>query len=218
LIACFLSSAILILNKHTNSSQYTVLGVKAITTRTVFLYKFLSKPDKIGSITPSSSFLTKRMLENLPWDKIDTIVELGAGTGVFTDFIAANKKESCRVVVLQEDPEMRKNLRSNHPTFLYGAKAEKLNWLLQRYDLPQVDCIISGLPFATFSESLREEIMMAVHRSLKPDGIFLAFQYSLQMKATLQRYFSELKASFVPLNIPPAFVYRCTTKKTSISS
>lgn len=183
-----------------------------LTTRAVFLYKFFLHPNKIGSVTPSSSFLTKKMLVNLPWDKIDTIVELGAGTGVFTNFIAENKKESCQVIILEEDPEMQEILRANHPAFLYGTKAEKLGSLLERYNLPQADCIVSGLPFAAFPVALREEIMTAVHRSLKPDGIFIAFQYSLQMKKMLQKYFSETKISFVPLNIPPAFIYRCKNK------
>jgi len=59
-------------------------------TRAAFLYKFIQKPKEIGSIVPSSSFLTKKMLMNLPWDHIETIVELGAGTGVFTKFITVS--------------------------------------------------------------------------------------------------------------------------------
>jgi len=184
-----------------------------MTTRAVFLYKFFLKPTKVGSVTPSSSFLTRKMLASLPWDKIETIAELGAGTGVFTNFIAENKNKSCQVVVVEEDYEMRKMLHVKHPDFFYGTKAEKLDWLLQRYNLPQVDCIISGLPFAAFPESQREEIMAAIHRSLKPDGVFIAFQYSLQMKKMLKRSFSELIISFVPFNMPPAFVYRCKHKK-----
>jgi phospholipid N-methyltransferase len=180
-----------------------------MTTRAIFLYKFFLKPTKIESVTPSSSFLTRKMLGNLPWDKIETIAELGAGTGVFTNFIAENKNKSCQVVVIEEDFEMRKMLRVNHPEFFYGTKAEKLDWLLQRNNLPQVDCIISGLPFAAFTEPQREEIMAAIHRSLKPGGVFVAFQYSLQMKKTLKKTFSELRISFVPLNMPPAFVYHC---------
>lgn len=180
-----------------------------LTTRAAFLCKFLLKPTKIGSITPSSAFLTRKMLADLPWGEIDTIAELGAGTGVFTNFIAGNKKESCRVIVIEEDAEMRELLGARHPAFLYGSKAEKLDWLLQRYNLPQVDCIVSGLPFAAFSQEQREKIISAVDRSLKPGGLFIAFQYSLQMKKMLKNTFEELQVSFVPLNIPPAFVYSC---------
>ncbi|WP_425058125.1 Ornithine lipid N-methyltransferase [Sporomusa carbonis] len=180
-----------------------------MTERIVFLNKFIMEPKKIGSITPSSSFLTRKMLGKLPWNKIETIIELGAGTGVFTNYISENKKELCRVLVVEQDFKMQEALRIKYPAFYYGAKAEKLDRLLQKYDLPQVDCVVSGLPFAVFPDSVRHEIMMAVDRSLKPGGIFVAFQYSLQMRKTLKQYFSELKISFVLLNLPPAFVYYC---------
>lgn len=180
-----------------------------ISDRVAFLNKFIMEPKKIGSITPSSSFLSNKMLSELPWDRIETIMELGAGTGVFTKYIAENKKETCQVFVIERDFKMRKALQNNYPIFHYGAKAERLDWLLHRHNLIQVDCIISGLPFAAFSEPLRAEIMAAVHRSLKPRGIFVAFQYSQQMKKTLKTYFSKVLIGFVPLNIPPAFVYYC---------
>ena len=40
------------------------------------------------------------MLAALPWDQIDSIVELGAGTGVFTEYIAAHKKDTCQAVII----------------------------------------------------------------------------------------------------------------------
>ncbi|WP_165866045.1 class I SAM-dependent methyltransferase [Lucifera butyrica] len=153
--------------------------------------------------------MTKKMLATLPWDKIETIAELGAGTGVFTNFIAQNKREACRVLIIEQDLEMREALQTKFSSFYYGTNAEKLDVLLQRYDLPQVNCIVSGLPFATFSVTLRNEIMEAINRSLKPGGIFVAFQYSLQMRKVLKQHFSEIEIEFVPLNLPPAFVYRC---------
>jgi len=180
-----------------------------LTSNTTFLYKFIRKPKEIGSVVPSSSFLTRKMLANLPWNHIETLVELGAGTGVFTEFITENKKESCQIFVVEHDYDMRKNLKDKYPAFHYGAKAEKLDWLLQRHDLSQVDCIVSGLPFAAFSEFLREKIILEVSQALKPGGIFVAFQYSLQMRKTLKRHFSEVIIGFAPLNIPPAFVYYC---------
>lgn len=38
---------------------------------------------------------------------------------------------------------------------------------------------------------------------------FVAFQYSLQMKNMLNNYFDKVTIDFVPLNMPPAFVYYC---------
>ena len=47
-----------------------------MTTNATFLYKFIQKPKEIGSVVPSSSFLTKKMLANLPWDNIETLVAI----------------------------------------------------------------------------------------------------------------------------------------------
>ena len=183
--------------------------IQFMRTRAAFLYKFIQKPKAIGSVAPSSSFLTRKMLANLPWDNIETLVELSAGTGVFTEFITENKKESCQIFVIEQDSDMREALQTKFPTCYFGTRAEKLDWLIQRYEIPQVDCIVSGLPFAAFSETLRDKIMLAIYHSLKPGGIFVAFQYSLQMRKSLKKYFNEVVIGFVPLNMPPAFVYYC---------
>nr|WP_092074431.1 methyltransferase [Dendrosporobacter quercicolus]NSL49697.1 methyltransferase [Dendrosporobacter quercicolus DSM 1736]SDM94741.1 Phospholipid N-methyltransferase [Dendrosporobacter quercicolus] len=180
-----------------------------MTERVEFLVKFIREPRKIGSITPSSVFLTRKMLARLPWNELGTIVELGAGTGVFTKYIADNKKTATEVVVIEQDFRMRESLRERYPSFYYGARAEQLAGLLNAYHLPPADCIVSGLPFAAFDVRLRERILTAVTQSLQQDGVFIAFQYSLQMRKILQQHFSEVRIGFVPLNMPPAFVYYC---------
>lgn len=182
---------------------------------TYFLRKFILQPQRIGSITPSSMFLTKRMLENLPWQELDTIVELGAGTGVFSEYIACNKKKSCKVLLIEQDQEMREALQVRYPEFYVGTDAEKLPWLLYEYGLARVDCIISGLPFALFTQRLQHQIMRGVTASLKPDGTFRAYQYSLQMRKTFNKCFSEVTINLEPLNIPPAFVYYCRSPRVS---
>lgn len=180
---------------------------------TYFLWKFILHPQKIGSITPSSMFLTKRMLENLPWEELDIIVELGAGTGVFSDYIARNKKKSCQVLLVEQDQKMREALQVRYPEFYIGADAEKLPWLLYEYDLAHADCIISGLPFALFTPKMQNQIMRGITECLEPEGIFRACQYSLQMRKIFTNCFREVTIDFEPWNIPPAFVYYCRSPK-----
>lgn len=179
------------------------------TERALFLNKFFTEPLMIGSITPSSSFLAKKMLESLPWEELDVIVELGAGTGIFTDYIARYKKPSCRVLVIEQDAQMREALRRRHPDFFYGSRAERTHWFLEKYNLPPADCIISGLPFANFSDMLRADILLSIDQSLKTNGQLVAFQYSLQMKSLFKKHFPQVSVGFELLNLPPAFIYRC---------
>lgn len=177
--------------------------------RAEFMLRFLEEPAKIGSITPSSMFLARKMLGELPWPELDTIVELGAGTGVFTGYISQHKQKSAKTLVVEQDRSMRKTLRERYPEFFYGTRAEELPALLRYFNLPQADCVISGLPFATFSKEERNQVLLAVSQSLKTNGVFVAFQYSLQMRSLVKKYFREVRIRFAPLNFPPAFIYYC---------
>lgn len=177
--------------------------------RLTFLSKFIKSPGSIGSITPSSNYLTAKMLNKLPWERINTIIELGAGTGVFTKQICEKMKPSSTVIVFEKDSEMRKRLELMYPKCYFSSDAENISRVLLELKLTEVDCIISGLPFACFPQYIRENILFNIVASLKHEGDFIAFQYSLQMKKLFSQSFREVRVSLVPLNIPPAFVYRC---------
>jgi phospholipid N-methyltransferase len=174
-----------------------------------FLYKFLQSPQTVGSITPSSRFLADMMLKHIDWENAHSVVELGAGTGILTRNIYERKHSNCQVIVFERDQEMRKNLEDLYPTFHFHSNAKDIYKGIQLMGVQEVDCVISGLPFANFPEELQDGIMEGVLKSLKPGGLFIAFQYSLQMKKKLAYYFDDVDVSFVPLNFPPAFVYIC---------
>lgn len=175
----------------------------------IFLSKFIESPFKVGSITPSSRFLAKKMLEPIDWENVRAVAELGAGTGAFTRHIHTVKSPNCKVAVFEKDDEMREQLYTKYPDLKYFEDALNLSENVQSIGISSLDAVVSGLPFALFEESDRETIINEVIHSLKPDGTFVTFQYSLQMKTLLSRKFSHVYISFVPLNLPPAFVYVC---------
>ncbi|OEF95608.1 class I SAM-dependent methyltransferase [Desulfuribacillus alkaliarsenatis] len=177
--------------------------------KATFLYKFIKKPKQIGSITPSSRYLVRKMLETVDFNKTNSVVELGAGTGVITQEIYNSKKSDTDFYIFEYDDEMRAVLKNIYKTAAYCKDAYELKDTLSSYGASEVDCIISCLPLATFSETGRQAIMEQVIESLSDDGIFVAYQYSLQMKQLLSKNFSKVTIQFVPLNIPPAFIYIC---------
>lgn len=174
-----------------------------------FFYKFLQSPKDVGSVIPSSSFLTERMLRPIDWAGTRAIAELGAGTGVFTKAIHAQVRPGTKVAVFEKDEQMRGRLAEEYPEFSCFDNAGSLTGALRSMGLERVDCIVSGLPFANFAPEQREKILGEVQAALRPGGLFIAFQYSLQMKPLLQKRFDHVSISFVPWNIPPAFVYLC---------
>ncbi|WP_027414753.1 class I SAM-dependent methyltransferase [Aneurinibacillus terranovensis] len=175
----------------------------------LFLSKFLQSPKTVGSITPSSRFLARAMVNPIDWPATESIAELGAGTGIFTRYLHELKHPGCKVMVFERDDNMRNRLESLYPDLYYHDNAVEIYSAMKKHHINQFDYVISGLPFMNFSQELRDAIMEGVEKSLKPGGMFIAFQYSLQMKKQLEQRFNRLDINFVPINIPPAFVYCC---------
>jgi phospholipid N-methyltransferase len=180
-----------------------------LTDRVDFFLKFVKQPGKIGSITPSSGVLAHRLMNSLPWESIRSVVELGAGTGVFTKYIDDRRRADCSVLVFEQNPEMRESLMNRFPHFYYGEKAETLRRTLQDLELEQVDCVISGLPLAVFPDTTRKRLIGQINKSLAPGGLLIAFQYSPLLTGLFKGFFSEVRVEFVLKNMPPAFIYRC---------
>lgn len=175
----------------------------------MFLFRFMKSPKQVGSITPSSKYLTRQMLTHIDWNKLRSIAELGPGTGVFTEAVIHRINDEGKVILFERDEDMRALLQAKFPTIPCYQEAQQLSIKMSELGISGLDAIISGLPFANFPQEKREQLMDEVVQSLQPEGVFVAFQYSLQMRSLLQRKFSSVELHFVPLNIPPAFVYVC---------
>ncbi|MGE5398002.1 MAG: class I SAM-dependent methyltransferase [Chitinophagales bacterium] len=189
------------LERHSANSNYT--------DKKQFFKKFIESPTQIGSIVPSSRFLANKMLRPIDWANARFIAELGAGTGVFTKHIQMNKHCNCEVAVFEKDDDMRNRLNNTYPELKFCKDAIRLSEEVQSMGIDSLEAVVSGLPFALFKEEVREQIIDEVLQALKPNGIFVAFQYSLQMKKMLSSKFSKVEIFFEPLNLPPAFVYVC---------
>jgi phospholipid N-methyltransferase len=177
--------------------------------RVLFFGKFLQAPLKIGSVTPSSAWLVAAMLAPIPWSSTGAIVELGAGTGVITREILRRLPPGGKAFIFEQDARLRATLREDYPGFTVEANAEHLYAVIKNAGTEQVDCVVSGLPFTTLPEQTRQAILAGVLQALKPGGFFIAFQYSLHMRARFCSHFDQMKVRYVPLNVPPAFVYCC---------
>jgi phospholipid N-methyltransferase len=181
-----------------------------MTTKRKFLKEFWKDKQMVGAICPSTCFLGEKMIENVDFDKARMIVELGPGTGVFTELILNRMHPDAKLLVFELNDSFYQNLakRFDDPRVqIIHDSAEKI---ADYTDGKKVDAVISSLPLMVFSEELRNNVVNAAYDSLKKDGKYMQFQYSLQSKKLLQSVYKTVSVKFTMKNLPPAFIYTCS--------
>ncbi|TXK86123.1 class I SAM-dependent methyltransferase [Paenibacillus sp. N3.4] len=174
-----------------------------------FFGEFLIHAGQVGSIMPSSRFLTRKMLPvTLPWHKMQQIAELGPGTGVFTKYIQNNMTSQSQMFLFEQNGKFREDLKQRFPEFRILDDACKLSEVVKETGRP-FDLIVSGLPFANFSDELQERLFQIINEALACHGVFIAFQYTLLLKKKFQTNFSIADVGYTCMNVPPAWVLKC---------
>lgn len=160
----------------------------------------------VGSITPSSRYLTRAMLEPVLWGKVQHAVELGSGTGVMTREIIKALPFTARLDAFELNEAFVQQLREIHdPRFFLHAQSA---WSMMDVCTPQsVDCVISGLPLSNFSPTHTTELLRTIQRVLRPGGVYIQFQYLPLRYALVKQFFPSTEIRWVCRNIPPACVY-----------
>ena len=185
-----------------------------------FLKTFLQQPSNIGAIAPSSAGLVSMMIESFDWENVQSAIEYGPGTGVFTEGILKSMQEGTHFFAIEQSATMVEATLQRCPEVkIYQESVTNVQELCSKESIQSVDAIISGLPWASFPDDLQNEIMQTMTQVLRPGGTFATFAYwqGLALPAG-QRFASRLRSTFsrfqrsptVWKNLPPAFVYRCT--------
>ena len=180
--------------------------------RFIFLKTFLKNPKEIGSITPSSRFLKRSMLKNVNFRKAKYIAEYGSGTGIFTKEILANARHDATILCFETNKKfyryLKKTLKDSR-LIIINDTAENIGKYLEKYNIPQIDYVLSSLPFSNLSDQKKTKIMSATKQALNNSGKFILYRYSNNFKQYLNYYFRKISTIFVPINLPPTFVYVC---------
>lgn len=166
----------------------------------------------LGTLTPSSRFLSKRMLRKINFSDAEIIVELGSGNGAITKFILENLSPKTTLICFEINDNFYEQLNKiGHPQLIIlKASAEKIINELKKKNIHKVDYIVSSLPLTIIPDEVSDEILEKSYKILDKNGIFIQYQYSLTYYKKLKKVFKEaISLEFEPLNIPPAFIYRC---------
>ena len=179
----------------------------------------MRNPGEIGAICPSSERLAEAIVSDVALESAATILEIGPGTGVFTEKILERKRPDAKFFAIELNESLSEKLRERFTELsVHNNCASELDEIMAKENVDAIDVVISGLPWASFPESVQDSILDAVVASLSPDGFFATFAYlqgfmlrgAHRFRAKLKSKFSKVTTSkIVWRNLPPAFVYRC---------
>tara|TARA_Y100001968_G_C19444164_1_gene764291 strand:- start:910 stop:1491 length:582 start_codon:yes stop_codon:yes gene_type:complete len=182
-----------------------------------FIYQFLDKPKTIGSIIPSSKFLTKKILSFLDFNKKELcLLEYGPGTGPFTSEIIKHLKPSDKLIVIELNQKFARDLKQKFKRYknvkIYQDCVANTKKILENEGIKKIDYIISGIPFSSLPKDVTNDILINTKSIMNHQTLFLTFQYSKIKKTTFNEHFNILDIKFVLRNIPSAYVF-CMNKK-----
>jgi phospholipid N-methyltransferase len=179
----------------------------------LFARNFLRYPKVLGSVVPSSPFLVDQVLRHVDWGPARCIVEYGPGVGTFTEVMLRRMAPEAELVAIELNHEFVEFLRSRYPDprlHVVHGSALDVDGVLRKLGRTRADAIVSGIPFSTIGPELRASILRHTSQALGPDGRFLVYQFSRAVLPHLREHFRDVREEFVPLNILPARIYRCT--------
>lgn len=178
-----------------------------------FLMEYFKSPRTVGAVAPSSGKLAKKMADDIDYDNAKCIVEYGPGTGVFTERLVSNIKNHTKLILIEYNQEFCKQLEERYREFgnviIVNDSAENIDKYLKKFDIDEVDYVVSGLPFASLPKGMSNKILKKTKDILKKNGLFITFQYTLLKKGYIGSYFEDISLERVILNIPPAYVLKC---------
>ena len=136
----------------------------------LFLQEFFKHPRQIASITPSSRFVERRIVQLADVDSARTIVELGAGSGGTTRAILAAMSASARLIAIEMNPRFCDVLRriDDARLVVHCGVAQELRQALLRHGSATADAVISGIPFSTIGHGAASSIIQMIWDMLAP--------------------------------------------------
>ncbi|MFC5742331.1 class I SAM-dependent methyltransferase [Dyella tabacisoli] len=176
-----------------------------------FLRHWFADPARIGAIAPSSAALAQMMTREITC-RSGRVIELGAGTGVFTRALLARGVREANLVLVEQNADFALLLRTRFPQ----ARLLRID-AIQLGDWARVEpgctgAVVSGLPLLNLTAERIMAILTGAFACLTEDGAFYQFTYGLACpipRALLLRLDLEAtRIGYVVRNMPPAAVYR----------
>lgn len=178
--------------------------------QSTFLREWLEAPFRVGAVVPSGRQLAAAMTDGISATS-GPVIELGAGTGVFTGALLRRGIEPHNLASIELGTRFVEALRDKYPSIhLVEGDARNIQTLTP-FAPRSVEKIICGLPLLSMPNDMVEQVLSGSFEMLRQDGVLRLFTYGPQCPVSpslLWRF--KLRArktarSFI--NLPPATVY-----------
>lgn len=177
-----------------------------------FIKGWVANRKTIGAVSPSSRALARLMVEHADPDPSGYTLELGPGTGVFTQALIDAGVPAGRIIAVEHNEEFCRLLKKRFPALnIVQGDAFDLDKTLAAHAGIRFSAALSGLPLLSFSKELRLRCIEGVLERLMPGKGFVQFSYGPYgpMPAIPGRI-AATKSKWVLMNLPPARVWTYT--------
>jgi phospholipid N-methyltransferase len=180
----------------------------------LFAQNFVKHPKMLGSVIPSSRFLVNRLLGEVDWPRARVILEYGPGVGTFTREILRRMSPDGALIVFETNGDfvrfLRRRIDDPRLQVVHGSAADA-GAVLRERGVSHADYVISGIPYSTMPAEVRDSILQTTGAALRPDGVFLVYQFTRAVLPSLMEVFGSVREEFEPRNVMPARLFYCRT-------
>ena len=185
----------------------------------ILFRRFLARPLQVAYVLPSSKGLVRRVLDKMEFAKARVFVEFGAGEGCYTRELAKRLAPDAKLLAFELDSHLaehlREQFRDDDRVLIYEQDAASFRDELRKLGFSEADYVISGIPFSYLDPKKKKEILREVHDGLAPDGQFIVYQVTPELKGHTKMYAAH-EVEYFLASIPPMFIVACHKSEATL--
>jgi len=193
--------------------------VEGLRRRALFARSMILHPGRVGAVWPTSRFAVRDLLDMADLPRAQRIAEFGVGTGVYTEEALRRLPPDATLLAFEVDGPLAEavagRLGGDRRLRVVRDSAENVEAYLGG---ERLDAIVCSLPFTSLPREVTRRVLLTAQRTLAPDGRLLVLQYSGAVLPELRRHFATIERRVSPLNLPPAFLFSCSSARAPEST
>jgi phosphatidylethanolamine/phosphatidyl-N-methylethanolamine N-methyltransferase len=177
------------------------------------LERFFANPRRFGAVAPSSKALGRFITSNIH-SGIGPIIEVGPGTGVFTQALLDRQIPEEDLILVESDPLLVNRLSRQFPAAKVLCRDAETELPENLFLEHKAAAVVSGLPLRNFPKAKVANILASLFAVMSRSAVLYQFTYG--RRCPVSRDILEthgIEATYqgrVWCNFPPAAVFRFT--------